>query len=115
MSSNDQTFVTVLILVAAVLLVPFFAMALLMPAVGMWGSSHMGDAWMWGGAGWLWGLVWLLVLVGVAGLVMFLFRSARRSDTENDDVALEELRIAYARGDMSDEEFEKRRERLRQE
>nr|WP_305080130.1 SHOCT domain-containing protein [Natronomonas sp. LN261] len=31
------------------------------------------------------------------------------------DPALEELRMAYARGDLSEEEFEERRERLRQE
>ena len=36
-------------------------------------------------------------------------------DTGDDDTALEELRIAYARGDLSDEGFERRRERLRRE
>ncbi|WP_338042744.1 SHOCT domain-containing protein [Natronococcus amylolyticus] len=35
------------------------------------------------------------------------------SSSRRSDPALEALRVAYARGELSDEEFEKRRDRLR--
>ena len=48
----------------------------------------------------------LLVLVGIGYLI---YRSA------SGDPALDELRLAYARGDLSDEEYEERRDRLTRE
>ncbi|WP_246282678.1 SHOCT domain-containing protein [Natronomonas halophila] len=36
-------------------------------------------------------------------------------DTRSEDTALEKLRVAYARGELADEEFETRRERLKRE
>ena len=89
-------------------------MAFAMPMMGMMG-------WGWGGGmggtalSPLWGvgmlLVWLLVLVGVG---YALYRGVSRIDTTHTgDRALDELRLAYARGDLSDQEFEERRERLR--
>jgi len=53
-------------------------------------------------------LIFLLILLGGGYLV---FR--RMSETQtSQDPAMEELRTAYARGDLTDEEFEARRERL---
>ncbi|WP_049985326.1 SHOCT domain-containing protein [Halobellus rufus] len=81
---------------------------------GMWGPMH--DGWMGGtdaGSTWwwllafLWRLLFLLVIVGAGYL---LYRAV--SDGESSDPALDELRSAYARGDLSEEEFERRRERL---
>lgn len=59
-------------------------------------------------------LVWLVVLVGIG---YFLYcRLVGRMDTgRTADPALEELRTAYARGELSDEEYEERRERFRRE
>ncbi|WP_394739319.1 SHOCT domain-containing protein [Natronococcus roseus] len=37
------------------------------------------------------------------------------SSSRRSDPALEVLRVAYARGELSDEEFEKRRDRIRRE
>ncbi|MFC6989957.1 SHOCT domain-containing protein [Haloplanus sp. GCM10025708] len=54
-------------------------------------------------------LLFLVVLLG--GGYVFYRRIARDVDTA--DPALEELRLAYARGELSDEEFEERRQRLR--
>lgn len=56
-------------------------------------------------------LVWLVVLVGIGS---FLYRDlAGRVDTSRSgDPALEALRMAYARGELSEEEYEERRERL---
>ncbi|WP_178915446.1 SHOCT domain-containing protein [Natronomonas gomsonensis] len=54
-------------------------------------------------------LVFVIVLLGGGYLL------ARRliGHQESRDEALEELRVAYARGDLSDEAFETRRERLK--
>lgn len=60
-------------------------------------------------------LGFLLLLVGGGYL---LYRSLRgNGDTDyfgTSDTALDELRLAYARGDLSEEEFEMRRKRLQQ-
>ena len=88
-------------------------MAFAMPMMGMmgwWGRGMFGT-----GFSSLWGvgmmLVWLLVLVGIS---YFLYRGliGHVNDSQTDR-ALEELRIAYARGELSEQEFEERRERLR--
>lgn len=63
---------------------------------------------------WLWAVIGLVGLAIVAGLGYLLYR-VNRSDAEEPDPALEELRTAYARGDLSYEEFEDRLEQLEQE
>lgn len=113
MSSNEQLPRVLLIIVAVVLLVPLLVITVMMPAVGMRGWGHMGDVGMWGGAGWMWLLMWFVVLITILGIGSVLYRGIRRTDGGSEDAALEELRIAYARGELSDEEFETRRERLR--
>lgn len=115
MSSNDQLLRIILIVAAVVLLVPFLVMVVMMPVMGMWGWGHMGDAGMWGGAGWTWLLMWLTVLAVVLGVGYLLYRGIQRTGGRSEDAALEELRVAYARGDLTDEEFETRRERLQRE
>jgi len=50
------------------------------------------------------GLLALVAAAAVSGV----------SDDEEEDDALAELRKRYARGDIDDEEFERRRERLTQ-
>lgn len=112
MSSTDQLLRVLLIVAAVVLLVPFLMMAFMMPMMGMWGWGHMGDAGMWGGAGWMWPLMWLVVLAVAVGIGYLLYRGVRRTDGQGEDAALEELRVAYARGELSEEEFETRRDRL---
>jgi len=91
---------------------------------GMWGPMH--DGWMMdgtaagtGGWGWLllaslWRLLVLAVLVGGGYL---LYRAAVSDGTggAGADPAIRELRQAYARGDLTDEEYERRRERLEEE
>jgi putative membrane protein len=56
--------------------------------------------------------LWLVVAVVV---VTLLYRASKEDEEAEDagsDPAMEELRRAYARGDLSDEEFDRRRERL---
>ncbi|AZH27187.1 SHOCT domain-containing protein [Haloplanus aerogenes] len=74
---------------------------------GMWGGSQSGSGW-WLLAGLLGRVLTLLVVVGVG---YFVYRALTESDGGTGE-ALEELRLAYARGDLSDEEYERRRERL---
>ena len=90
--------------------------------VGVMGvGPMMGGGWdhgMWGGAEAV--PTWLLV-VGVGMQLLFLavlfglgylVYRALTQRSGSTDPALEALRTEYARGEMSDEEFERRRERL---
>lgn len=100
-----------LIIVALVLLAPLF----MMPMMGMMGWWAGGVPNTGAGMSPLWGigmmLLFLLIFIGIGYLVYRVF--TRRSLSSNDP-ALEELRLAYARGELSQEEFEQRRENLRQ-
>lgn len=111
--SNDGLLRVVLIVLAIVVLFPLLMMAFAMPMMPMMG-------WWWGGgmAGGLsplWGigmmLVWLVVLVGI-GYLLYRGLIGRVEPSLTADRALEELRVAYARGDLTEEEFEQRRSKL---
>ena len=106
----------VLIVLAVIVLFPLLMMVFAIPMMGMMG-------WWWGGgmAGGLsplWGigmmLVWLVVLVGI-GYLLYRGLVGSVGSSLTGDRALEELRVAYARGDLSDEEFEERRAKLSRE
>lgn len=107
-----------LILLAALAVLVLFPVLFMgfgiMGVGGMMGGAWGGHMWDGGGAtGWfpLVGLVMqlLFLLVVVAG-AYFLFRAVAGDDGR--DPAMEELRSAYARGDLSEEEYERRREAL---
>ncbi|MFC4437512.1 MULTISPECIES: SHOCT domain-containing protein [Natrialbaceae] len=115
MSADDAFIRTLLLFVAIVLLVPFLVMLVLMPLMGFWGGGHMWNGWSGGGTIWTWVLPWAVFLVVILGGGYLLARSLDRGERQKTDPALEELRVAYARGELSDEEFEERRERLRRE
>lgn len=55
-------------------------------------------------------VVWLVVLAGV-GYVVY-SRVVGKTDDEQGESALAELREAYVRGDLTEEEFERRVEKL---
>lgn len=59
-------------------------------------------------------LLWTLVLLVVVGLayVAIAQRSSASNENGESDPALATLREQYARGELSEEEFEKRRKRL---
>ncbi|RQH01811.1 SHOCT domain-containing protein [Natrarchaeobius oligotrophus] len=117
MTTDDSVVRTVLIVIAAILLLPFLMMVVMMPMMGVWGWGHMWDGSMWNGTGatWMWLLMSVVPLLIILGAGYLLYSSIRQSSTQQSDTALEELRTAYARGDISDEEFEERRERLQSE
>ena len=114
MSSENDLLRVLLAVVAVIVLVPVLMMLFMMPMMGLWGGGHVADGGMWGtGIGtWLWPLMWLVPFVVVAGLGYLLYRAVGRSADRVSDPAIEELRAAYARGDLTDEQFEERRERL---
>ena len=113
MSSSNQidTTTIVLLILGAIILLPLLTMGMgfggMMGYGGMMGQYGGTGGW-WPLVGMLVPLIFLLILLGGGYLV---FR--RMSETQaSRDPAMEELRTAYARGDLTDEEFEARRERL---
>ncbi len=106
-NSTDSLLRILLVVLAAIILVPLLMMVFAIPV--MWGSGMMGSY----GTSPLWGiimtLVWLAVLVGIGYLF---YRWLTGTAKVGEDPALEELRLAYARGELSEEEFETRREKL---
>lgn len=85
--------------------------------MGFWGWGHMGTGRMWNGTGvWAaWLLMMVLPVLVLTGVGYVLYRQLGAGQNQTSDNALEELRLAYARGELSDEEFEQRRDRLRRE
>lgn len=113
MTSENQldTTTLLLLLLGVLILLPLLTMGMgfggMMGYGGMMGQ-YGGTGMWWPLVGLLVPLVFLLVILGGGYLVL---QRATGSQTSRDP-ALEELRTAYARGDLSDEEFERRRERL---
>ena len=109
--NTDGLFRIVLVVLAVLLLAPLLMMGFAFPMMGAWGGMMGG----YGGYGlspvWSFGmgLVWLVVIVGGGYLA---YRALSGRDGIGSDPALEELRLAYARGDISEEEFDERRARL---
>ena len=114
MATDDSHARTLLIVLAAIILLPVLLMALAMPMMGLWGGGHMWDGGMWNGTGatWMWLVTAVVPLVVLLGIGYLLYSVLSQPDEDRTDPALEELRAAYARGDLSDDEFETRRERL---
>lgn len=63
---------------------------------------------MWFGGGLMW-LFWLLIIVAVVLLVRLIIRGLSPTST---DSALEILKKRYARGEISEEEYEQRKNKL---
>ncbi|ELZ09299.1 hypothetical protein C479_10775 [Halovivax asiaticus JCM 14624] len=103
---SDDLLKVGLVLLAVFVLFPLFFGAVFLPSLVGFGHAGMGI----GGPGMLlWmatGLLPLLVLLGVGYLLYTVLAS------DDEDRAIEELRAAYARGELTDEEFENRYERL---
>ena len=113
MSSADQldTTTIVFLVLGAILVLPLLTMGLgfggMMGYGGMMGGAGTTRGW-WPLLGMLVPLVFLLVLLGGGYLLL---RRVTEQEASRDS-AMEELRMAYARGDLSDEEYESRRETL---
>lgn len=74
-------------------------------------GGMMGGGWgLFGGAMGLWGLLWMGLLLGVP--LYLAYSLLGRGSDEGDDQPVSVLRERYARGELSDDEFERRREQL---
>lgn len=101
-----------LIVVAIVVFAPLLMMVFMMPMMGMMWSVG-GAPGVETGLSPVWGIGMMLVfLVVLLGIGYGLYRAFSHGLLGGDDLALEELRLAYARGELSQEEFEQRREDL---
>lgn len=115
MTTDNTALKTTLTVVAALAAIPLVMMVLVVPTMGLFGGGHAV-----GGAGGWQMLFPLIPLTIVGGLVYLLYtgtsdRNNAGTDTRESQSAraLDELRAAYARGDLSTEEYETRRETLR--
>ncbi|MDL5363209.1 SHOCT domain-containing protein [Halalkalicoccus sp. NIPERK01] len=76
---------------------------------GGYGGGMMGGGWgLFGGAMGLWGLLWMGLLLAFP--LYLIFTLARRNGGGTNERPLSVLRDRYARGELSDDEFERRRE-----
>lgn len=116
-NADDTRLVTLLlVIIGAVFIVPLFFMGFGMMGFGpmmggMWGGHMWGDGTI---PGWMFiaGIVMqLLFLATLVGGGYLIYRAITGNESDSDQ-ALEELRLAYARGEMTDEEYEQRREAL---
>ncbi|WP_096390540.1 SHOCT domain-containing protein [Halopenitus persicus] len=119
---DDTRLVTLLlVIIGVVVILPLFFMGFGMMGFGpmmggMWGG-HMWGGHMWGDGtlpGWMFIVSIVMQLLFLAALVGggYLIHRAITGDASDSDEALEELRLAYARGELTDEEYEQRREAL---
>lgn len=115
--TDDTRLVTiVLVMIGAFVLFPMFFMGFGMMGVGpmmggTWGGHMWGDGTM---PGWMFvvGIVIQLLFLAVLLGGGYLAYRAITGDASDSDRALEELRLTYARGELTDEEYEQRREAL---
>jgi len=116
-TDDTRLIAIVLIIIGAFVLFPMFFMGF-----GMMGAGPMMGG-TWGGHMWGDGTIptWMII----AGIVMqllffatligggYLIYQAIAGNESDSDQALEELRLAYARGELTDDEYEQRREALK--
>ncbi|WP_265110003.1 SHOCT domain-containing protein [Halosolutus halophilus] len=80
---------------------------------GYGGSMMGGGGWgLFGGGMGLWGLLWMGLLLAIP--LYIAYKLLDRASGENDTRPLSVLRERYARGELTDEEFEQRRKQLEQ-
>jgi len=95
-----------------------FAVPLLVAATGTaaamgggYGGGTMGGGWgLFGGAMGLWGLLWMGLLIAVPLYIVSTLLD--RGPGGNDEQSLSVLRERYARGELSDDEFDRRRTQI---
>jgi len=114
-STDNQLVVLVLVVLGAVVILPLVFMGFGMMGFGpmmggMWGGHMWGDGTVPGWMVLVGVLMQLLFLAAIVGVGYLIYRAVATST--GTDGALEELRLAYARGDLTDEEYEQRKDAL---
>jgi putative membrane protein len=79
---------------------------------GMWDDGHMTGWGLWGWGMMLFGLLWMALIIGLPIYFVYWLVARSQTDGPSEDRALVALREQYARGEIDDEEFERRRGRL---
>jgi len=115
-STDNQLVTIVLVVLGALLILPVLFMGFGMmgfgPMVsGMWGGHVWGDGTVLGWMALVRLLMELLFIAAIVGVGYLIYRTMTDSDGSTDQ-ALEELRLAYARGDLTDDEYEQRKNAL---
>lgn len=110
MTSNDYGVETITTVLAALLVIALVFIGVMMPLMMIVKGGHtMGGV---AGVGMVMPIV-PLVLLGILAYTLYTYSGGSEEDGQTADSSLEELRLAYARGEQSDEEFDNRRNRLR--
>lgn len=79
---------------------------------GMWDDGHMTGWGLWGWGMMLFGILWMALIIGLPIYLVYWLATRSQADGPNEDRALVTLREQYARGEIDDEEFERRRGHL---
>lgn len=110
MTDTDAAIRAVLLVLVVLVSIPF---VMLLVAVPFAGGMHTGwDGGMAPGSGMGWASGWMWMALAPFVLLLAIGYGGYRLLGSGRDAALEELRLAYARGDLTDEEYETRRQRL---
>ena len=113
MTSDDSALWTAVYVVLFLLAIPVLMMLVMMPLmVGVGWDMH--TAWHGSGGGWGWILMWFAPILVLVGFGYLLYTFGGSNNKSHDFKAMDELRTAYARGNLSEEEFEHRLKKLRQ-
>ena len=117
MNRNTKT----ALIIGAVILALLIAMPMLWGSTTGWsdGDWHMMGSGMMGSDGWVWFMpIFMLIFLGlIVWAIVAVIRGASqsgssRSTTIRSDSALEALKIRYAQGEISNEEFEQIKKNL---
>jgi putative membrane protein len=69
------------------------------------------DGYFFHGGGFMW-VFWILIIVGIFFLVQNMMRGNSEQSSTNKESPLEILKKRYARGEIEEEEYERRRKEL---
>jgi putative membrane protein len=106
MTRDDSTVRTVLTVGAVLFAIPLLMMGVVVPLVVLTGVGHV--PFSVGG----WQILMPVVLLVIFGTLVYALYIGVGEESEEAPEELEALRLAYARGELSETEFETRRARL---
>ena len=115
MSDNNSLLRVALIVLLVLIALPLLFAIVMMPTMGMFGAGHMWEGSALGGTGW-WISVILMMAIPLIVLILIgyvIYRALANGSTGSTDPAIQQLKEAYARGEISDEEFDRRLDRLK--
>lgn len=107
MTGTDSAVRTIATVVAVLLAIPLVMMGIVMPIAMLTGVGHVSFSHLG------WRILMPIVPLSLFGGLLYVLYTGIGGDDDESDAAFEELRSAYARGELSESEFEARRERLR--